>query len=361
MNLFFLPKIKNKIWQFRRFPLKYKEMETVDLQEKRLRIIEDCLAARKPRIEANKILKQNNLKELEGGEKDCYDVVFNCNIGKSIRDKIIAGCLLQGMTRTDANLEIINNNFRKMDEKEGENYDDYLSRLRYFGTGIFKIIKKEKILPTRNEIIKNAIRNSLPTDSVNKKLVQNNFDPLSDTEDEKYRKDYNEYHHKRQTILRQAYEEEKTIPEVNKILFANKQEKLSSVEEMDFQKERGKIQSKRRDNLIKECLEERMSLHQINVILNNNSFDRLSEQEYDKLKIYITKGSNNKKSTELSDQFRTLYRSAIKKYHPDHFSDKEKKELATLRMKEINEAKEKSDYFLLKELILKFDEQDKNQ
>ena len=30
-------------------------------------------------------------------------------------------------------------------------------------------------------------------------------------------------------------------------------------------------------------------------------------------------------------------------------------------MKEINEAKEKSDYFLLKELILKFDEQDKNQ
>ena len=332
------------------------EQTQINSQEKRLHIIENCLATRMPRVEADKVLKKNRLKELEGGEKDCYDVVFNCNVGKSVRDKIIAGCLLQGLSKTDANLEIINNNFRRMDEQEGERYEDWLSRVRYFGTGIFSKIKKEKILPTRDEIIKNAIRNALPTDSVNKKLAQNNFDPLSNKEDEKYRKDYNEYHHKRQTLLRQAYEQEKTIPQTNKILFENNQAKLSFVEEMNFQKEREKIQEKRRQNLIKECIEERMNLHQINLILNNNSFDRLSEQEYDKLKIHISQNSKSghKKTTELSEQFRKLYHNATKKYHPDRFSDEEKKEQATLRMKEINEAKEKNDYFLLKELIKTF-------
>ena len=106
-----------------------------------------------------------------------------------------------------------------------------------------------------------------------------------------------------------------------------------------------------------------MNLHQINLILNNNSFDRLSEQEYDKLKIHISQNSKSghKKTTELSEQFRKLYHNATKKYHPDRFSDEEKKDQATLRMKEINEAKEKNDYFLLKELIKTFDEQDKTQ
>lgn len=332
-------------------------------QEQRLLIIENCLAARMPRVEADKVLKKNNLKELEGGEKDCYDVVFNCNVGKNVRDKIIAGCLLQGLSKTDANLEIINNNFRRMDETESEKYEDWLSRVRYFGTGIFSKIKKEKILPTRDEIIKNSIKNSLTTENVNKKLAQNNFDLLSGKEDEKYRKDYNEYHHKRQTLLREAYEQGKTIPQINKILFEHNQSKLSFVEEMNFQKEREKIQKKRRQNLIKECIEEKMNLQQINLILNKNDFDKLSEQEYDKLKIHLSPNNKfeRKKTSELSEQFRKLYRNATKKYHPDHFNDKKTKEQATFRMKAINEAKDKNDYFLLKELIKKFDEQDKTQ
>lgn len=338
-------------------------MITADEQEKRLNIIENCLAERFPRVEANKLLKQNNLKELEGGEADCYDVVFNCNIGKSVRDKVIAGCLLQGLTRTEANLELLDSSFRKMDVTEGENYDNYLSRVRYFGIGIFAKIKREEILPSREKIIFDCIKNAFPTDSVNKKLQKNNYEILSSKEDEKYRKDYNEYHHKRQTILRKAYEEGKSIPETNKILFANNQAKLSVVEEISFQKEREKIQSKRRENLIKECLEERLNLYQINLILNNNSFERLSEQEYDNLKHRISNSPNagHKKTSELSEQFRKLYRNATKKYHPDHYNDKIKKNRATLRMKEINEAKEKNDYFLLKNLLKQYEEEDKKE
>lgn len=338
-------------------------MTTLNEQEKRLNIIEDCLAERLSRIEANKILKQNKLSELDGGEADCYDVVFNCNIGKSVRDKIIAGCLLQGLSRTDANLVLLDNNFRKMDINEGEDYDNYLSRVRYFGIGIFAKIKKEEILPSREKIISDYIKNALPTDSVNKKLQKNNYKILSSEEDEKYRKDFNEYHHKRQTLLRQAYEDGRTIPETNKILFENSQAKLSIVEEMTFQNEREKIQAKRRDNLIKECLEEHLNLYQINLILNNNSFERLSEQEYDDLKFRINKGQKtvHKKTSELSDQFRKLYRNATKKYHPDRFNDKVQKDRATLRMKEINEAKEKNDYFLLKELLKQYESQDKNR
>lgn len=335
-------------------------MTTLKEQEKRLKIIEDCLAERLSRIEANKLLKDNNLNELEGGEADCYDVVFNCNIGKSVRDKIIAGCLLQGLSRTEANLELLDNNFRKMDVNEGEDYDNYLSRVRYFGIGIFAKIKKEEILPTREKIISDCIKNALPTESVNKKLQKNNFKILSSEEDVNYRKDFNEYHHKRQTILRQAYEDGKSIPETNKILFENSQSKLSIVEEMTFQKEREKIQRKRRDNLIKECLEERLNLYQINLILNNNSFERLSEQEYDDLKYRVKdKTIAHKKPSELSEQFRKLYRNATKKYHPDRFNDKLQKDKATVRMKEINEAKEKNDYFLLKDLIKQYENQDK--
>lgn len=338
-------------------------MAITDNQEKRLNIIEDCIAERMPRVEANKILLQNNLDELQGGEADCYDVVFNCNIGKNVRDKIIAGCLLQGLSKTDANLELMNNNFRRMDIAESEDYGDYLSRVRYFGTGIFAKIKREEILPTREKIIQDCIKNAFSTETVNKKLTQNNYEILSSKEDEKYRKDYNEYHHKRQTILRQAYEEEKTIPQTNKILLENNQAKLSIVEEMNFQKEREKIQAKRRENLIKECLEERLNLYQINLILNSNSFERLSEQEYDDLKYRIAKEDNSgkKKTTELSDQFRKLYRNATKKYHPDRFNDPNKKTQATLRMKEINEAKEKNDYFLLKDLLKQFEQEDKKE
>ncbi len=337
--------------------------EQININEKRLEIIENCLISRLSGFETNKVLKENNLQELQQGEQDCYDVVFNCNIGKSVRDKIIAGCLLQGLSRTDANLEIINNNFRRMDEAESEKYDDYLSRVRYFGIGIFKKIKKEKILPSRENIITNSIKNALSTYAVNQLLTKNGFKILSNNEDELYRKKFNEYHHKRQTIIRECYEKESTIPQVNKILLNNNQSTLSFVEEMEFQKEREKIQQKRRENLIKECLEENMNFHQINLILNNNSFERLSEQEYDNIKKFISKNNKigTKKTTELSSQFRKLYRSATKKYHPDKCNDKIKKERATRRMKEINDAKEKNDYFLLKELIRQFEEQDKRE
>lgn len=351
------------IWQKTLFPLKCKSImnkSQINLQEKRLRIIEDCLISRLSRFEADKVLRENNLKELEGGEQNCYEIVFNCNIGKSVRDKIIAGCLLQGLSRTDANLEIVNNNYRRMDEKECENYDNYLSRIRYFGAGIFSKIKKEIILPSRDEIIKNAMINASSADNLNQKLSKNGYKTLSDKEDEKYRKDCNEYHLKRQNIIRKAYEKELTLPQVNKILSENNQAKLSFVEELDFQKEREKLQSKRRKNLIKECIEERMNLRQINLLLNNNNFEQLSEQEYDKLKYFISNDpkANKLKTSELSDQFRKLYRNATKKYHPDRFNEKSKKEQATIRMKEINEAKEKNDYFLLKDLLQKYDEQD---
>jgi hypothetical protein len=156
--------------------------------------------------------------------------------------------------------------------------------------------------------------------------------------------------------LRKAYEEEKTIDEINKILIANNQDKLSIIEEMSFQKERENLQNKKRENIIRECLEERMNIFGVNCILNQNNFENLSIQELEKYKNLFSNETINKK--EHSEQFKRLYRNATKKFHPDRFSEKNKKEQATLRMKELNQAKDKNDYFLLKELIQKYEKED---
>ena len=85
-------------------------------------------------------------------------------------------------------------------------------------------------------------------------------------------------------------------------------------------------------------------------------YEKLSEQETERYTRNQEQG-NVQKTSDLSEQFKRLYRAAIKKFHPDKFTTAEEKTLATNRIKELNEAKDKNDYFLLKDLVEKFEQE----
>jgi len=196
------------------------------------------------------------------------------------------------------------------------------------------------------------------------RLADNGFAPMNDVKQNEYRKRYNEYHNKRQSIIQHSFENCLSVADVNKKLKSENLSTLSIVEEMNYQKERERIQEKKRQNLLKECLEEHLEIYEINILLMKNCFEKLSEQEEDKLRSEINSRGmkkDKKKTTELSEQFRTLYRQATKEFHPDKFNNPEQKAKATSVMKELNNAKDQNDYFLLKEIVAKYkNEFDKN-
>ena len=322
-------------------------------------LIEKAINNRLSRFEVNKILVENNLSELKSSEADCYDVVLDSIISSNPRQKIISACLAQGLSKTEANLELYNNKFRWLSDGEGAYYEDVLGRIRYCDDSfIINIVRNTKKKLSYEEVIRVCISRELSFQEANKNLVENGYEKMSISAEVSYRKKYNEFHNKRQSIIQRAFENCKSVFDVNKELKNNELSELSMVEEINYQKEREHIQNKKRDNLIQECLEENLELYQFDIILNQNGFDRLSEQEMDKLNSAMhSKGvkKTKKKTTELSNQFRTLYRKATKFFHPDKFDNEEQKNKATLIMKEINEAKEKNDYFLLKELFKKYE------
>ena len=324
----------------------------------RQKLIEASLEKKLSRFEVTKLLAMNNFSELKSGEADCYDVMLNSISRFNPRNKIIASSLIQGLSRTDANLALYDAKFRRMNEGEAEYYDDILSRIRYCGNFGKKIIKEEKITKiSAEEIIMSGIKSELSSTEVNKKLTENGYPKMTDLQETDYRKRYNEFHNKRQGIIQHAFEDGKTVAEINSLLKENNLTVLSMVEEMNYQKEKERIVQKKRQNLIKECLEERLEIYQINIILSKNNFEKLSEQEEDKIRFQMDMAKQGKKkTTELSDQFRKLYREATKKFHPDRFTDETEKEKANKIMKELNEAKDKNDYFLLKEIVAKYSE-----
>ena len=321
-------------------------------------LIEDCLDKKLSRFETNKILFQNNFDELKNGEADCYDVVLNSITTSNPRKKIIASCLVQGFSKTDVNLTLYDNKFRKLTEEEAAEYDDIISRIRYCGVGITKNFENKisKTL-TEDEIIDAAIVSENSISELNKKLADNGFAPMNDIKQNEYRKRYNEYHNKRQSIIQHSFENCLSVADVNKKLKSENLSTLSIVEEMNYQKERERIQEKKRQNLLKECLEEHLEIYEINILLMNNGFEKLSEQEEDKLRSEINSRGmkkDKKKTTELSEQFRALYRQATKEFHPDKFNKPEQMAKATKVMMELNNAKDQNDYFLLKEIVAKY-------
>ena len=64
--------------------------------------------------------------------------------------------------------------------------------------------------------------------------------------------------------------------------------------------------------------------------------------------------TDSNRTNSLSAAFQTLYKEAIKQFHPDMFSNIQDKKIATERMKEINEAKSLRDYLKLKDLIERY-------
>ncbi|MBQ2645148.1 hypothetical protein IJG14_06225 [bacterium] len=323
-------------------------------------IINSSIKKRLTRFEVNKLLAKEGMKGLDSGEADCYDIVLSSIRTQNPRQQIIGNCLMQGLSKTDVNLALYEAKFRRLTEGESEYYDDVLSRLRYCDKNFInknKPINNKKPKMQKEEIIKQGIEKEFSVQEVNKQLIDNGYEKLSILEENEYLKNYNEFHNKRQGIIQHAFEDLKTIPEVNKILQNNRLTILSILEEMKYQKEKDRIVQKKRNNLIKECLEEKLEIYQIDIILNKNNFEKLSEQEIEKIQRenLLRHREKSKKVTELSDQFRRLYRTAIKNFHPDKFKTEEEKSRATAIIKEINDAKDKNDYFLLKEIIKQYE------
>lgn len=322
----------------------------------RQEIIENCLEKRKSRFDTNETLAQNKFEPLEGGEADCYDVMLNSTKSSNPRQKIIASCLIQGLSKTQANLKLYENKYRKLTSSEITDYEDVLSRVRFCGLEIQLNPKKEEYIPPREDVIKKGIINHNSTDEVNKKLSDYGYETLSNQEDCDYRERFNKFHNKRESLIQEAYQACKTVSEINKILLENNLSKLDILEEMEYQNERAAIIKKKRENVIKECLDERMSRFDADKVLEKMGFEKLGDSEGAKFMKFSSK-SAHLKSAELSNQFRKLYRQAIKLYHPDRFNDAAQKSLATTRMKAINEAKDKNDFFLLKSLLEQFEKE----
>lgn len=333
-----------------------KTSENILTSSERQNLIEKCLEQRLSCSQANDILVKNNFQPMENGEADCYEVMrLNSRISTP-RQKIIANCLINGLSKTNANLKLYDKKFRKMDESESYEYEEILSKIRFCGQ--FLQNDEEPLPQTFDQIFQNGIVNEWSLQEVNQKLAEFGYIRMTLKQEEDYLKKYNLFHNTRQAVIRNGYESCMSLPEINKILTKHDLTPLNWLEEMEYQRERENIYKKRRLDLIKECLEERMTRGDINKILTKYGYERLSEQETDRYtqnQEQVALNRKSQKSSDLSIQFKKLYRTAIKKFHPDKFNTQEQKTLATNRIKELNEAKDKNDYFLLKDLIEKFE------
>ncbi|MCR5260734.1 MAG: hypothetical protein K6C94_02730 [Candidatus Gastranaerophilales bacterium] len=327
----------------------------------KLKLLQNCLEKKLSRFEADKVLISHGFEKLQNGEADCYDVMINGTKSLSNpRERVIASSLIKGLSRTEANIALYDAKFRRLSARESADYEDVLSRIRYCGQtfDLSKLKEEQKAAPkiSSDDIIKNGIANEQQVEEVNQELIKNGYNELSNQEVLEYRRRYNEYHNQRQSLIQHAFEDLKTVAEINAILQKNNFSVLTMVEEFKYLKEKDRITSKKRDNLIKECLEEQLETFEIDIILSKNNYEKLSEQEIDDIKKLKLGGKrDHKKTTELSDQFRTLYRKATKQFHPDRFVNPDAKAKANLIMKELNEAKDKNDYFLLKEIVQKYE------
>ncbi len=332
--------------------------------QRRQQLIENCLEKRLTRFEVNSILKNHDFEELQGGEADCYDVMLNSAKSTNPRQKIIAGCLIQGLSKTEANLKLFDYKFRKLTDTEITDYEDILSRIRFCGIEIQKELKKEtkkEEIPSFEKIIESSILNKLSPNDANTKLQNFGYAKMTDAQECDYKIKFNRFHNKRESLIQEGFESCKSIKEDNKILKENNLSILNILEEMSYQKERDRIYAKKRKNIIKECIEEKMSRFETDKILTEHNFEKLTDEEVNQLNNEahsIGTNQTKRKTTELSDQFRKLYRKATKLFHPDRFRETEKRNIATVRMKEINEAKDKNDYFLLKNLVDKYERED---
>lgn len=322
----------------------------------RQNLIEKCLEEKLSCSEANEALAKNDFQPMENGEADCYEVMrLNTRISTP-RQKIIANCLINGLSKTNANLKLYDMKFRRMDEGESYEYEEILSKIRFCGDFA---PEEEKNLPLSfDQVLQNGIVNEWSLQEVNQKLTEFGHEKMTLKQEEDYLKNYNLFHNTRQAVIRRGYEDCKTLPEINKILTEQDLTPLNWLEEMEYQRERENIYKKRRLNLIKECLDERLTRGDINKILMKYGYEKLSEQEADRYtQNQEQRNHQTQKTSDLSEQFKQLYRTAIKKFHPDKFILQEQKALATKRIKELNEAKDKNDYFLLKDLVEKFEQE----
>jgi len=328
----------------------------------RKKIIDACVEQGFPLEDANKKLKENHFTEItEKSEADWYESMRQSYKNTSLRKKLIEKGKLQGLSRFEINTALQKHNLRCLNEYETMDYMESLGRKNVVDTANVRDLFQEENKSSREEIIRNGLKNKKNIPEINEILVKNEYEPLTIEEENKYKKILLSSGRNRESLILEAIKNNTKTTELNKILNSNNLSPLSQFEILDFEQKKSVIQKEKRENLISECIEEKKDTYEINELLKKHNFEELSEKEEKKIRQTYRNNPKQDNSNQISPQFQSLYKSAIKKYHPDVFSNPEEKSLANKRMQEINQAKAIKDYFKLKSLIEKYEKEDNNK
>lgn len=328
----------------------------------RRKIIDACVERGFSVEDANIKLRENNLHEIiDKTETDWYEMMRQNYINTSLRKKLIENGKKQALSRFEINTILQKNNLRCLNEYETMDYMDTLGRKKVVNSTSLKALLGEEDKLSRENIIQNSLKTRKILSEVNILLRQNNYDVLSEEEENKYKKIFNSSNRSRESIILDAIKNNIKTSELNRTLRNSNLSPLSQFETLDYEQRKFLLQQQRRDHLIKECTEERKYTDEINDLLRKYNFDELTEIEEKKIRqLYKTEPGQNGLN-QLSPQFQALYKEAIKRYHPDIFNDPNDKLVANKRMKEINEAKNNRDYFRLRGLVEEFEREDQRK
>lgn len=329
-------------------------------------IIEVCLENKIRSSGINSLLIKNGLQPLSQSEAECYDIIINNNYKiTNQRHKILIECLFSGLSQENANLKLADNSLKPLTPEEEILYANTLERIKT--TGIFNKQQEnkensnaetKKTIDTAavQKIITDGIKNDLTFEQLNKKLKENNVNEISSGLESYYRKLMHERNFKKQGLIREGIENNLSVFELNNLLRKNELPPISMMDEMSYQKDRDSYQKNKRLDIIYECIENKLTEAATNTMLRNKGFAILSQGELEKL--MSKEDISSAKNTVVSERFKKLYKASVIKYHPDKYTDEYEKMKATARIKEINIAKEKKDFFMLQKLIERYESED---
>ena len=325
----------------------------------RRKIIDACVEQGLSLDEVNAKLRENNLFEIiERKESDWYESMRQNYLSTALRKKIIDESRNQGLSRFEVNALLQKNNLRCLNEYETYAYTETLGRKKVVeNTSVKSVLSADNRIP-REIIIQNCLKDRKSVSETNDLLNHYNYEKLNSDEEYNYKKTFNISNRSRESIILDAIKNTLKTFELNKTLKEHNLSPLSQFETLDYEQKKYHILQQKRERLIKECAEVRKFPYEINQLLRKYEFEELTEHEEKKIRqIYKTVPQQNT-ANQLSPQFQSLYKEAIKKYHPDIYTDPNDKLVANKRIKEINEAKREKDYFKLMSLIKSYESED---
>lgn len=324
-------------------------------QSTRTKIIDACIEQGKTIEEANVKLQACNFTPITNQqEMELYENMRQNYLNSSLRKKLIEKGKLDGLSRYEVNLILSENSLRPLNEYEADDYEYNLGRkgnidLNSLGKRTWE---DEKL--TREDIIQNGIKKRSSTAEINIQLIQNGYDEISDNGLEEFKKNLSSSAEVRERMILNGIKQNVKATELNKRLKNQNLPPLSQFEIVDYDQKKHNYHNDRRKDLIQYCIEQKKYIDEINELLRKHEFDRISEAEEKQILEMYENNTDSNRTNSLSAAFQTLYKEAIKQFHPDMFSNIHDKKIATERMKEINEAKSLRDYLKLKDLIERY-------